>query len=406
MGNRRFPFLNGVLPGEENGKAGWQMNTDYAVFYAEASIFCIGILSILLIHDIFHSTKQEKQIWFNRSIISFMLYFITDIFWASVLFGALPKYRWLVLLLNLSNYVIMSVMAYNWFMFMAASEKLPFRNSKTKVRLLALPMAASILFIIVAYIVNPLFWVNENNEVNTLYNPLQIAAPLFYLLTASVLSVSNARKAESKDEKKDCWLLGLIPLGVIACGFIQLFTLNTPTFCFGCTLMLLWFYIQHMQTMISVDELTRLNNRGQINRYMSQVRYRENAVISVMMLDIDRFKHINDTFGHAEGDRALMIVSEALRRTCEQIKMPIFIGRYGGDEFTLIIQDPGEDDNLPDLVARTLRARLAEKAQEKQLPYPLEISIGYDRLRDKNDTLKECLVRADENLYKDKKAPR
>ena len=47
------------------------MSTEYVIFYSEASLVCIVILSILLLHDILHSTKQEKQIWFNRSIISF-----------------------------------------------------------------------------------------------------------------------------------------------------------------------------------------------------------------------------------------------------------------------------------------------------------------------------------------------
>ncbi len=380
------------------------MSTEYVIFYSEASLVCIVILSILLLHDILHSTKQEKQIWFIRSIISFILYFISDAFWAAVLGGVLPNPRWLVALLNLSNYILMSVMAYEWFMFMAASEKLPFRNSRIKTYLLLLPMIVSVLFIVIAYIVSPYFWISENGELNTLYHPLLIAAPLFYLLTAFFISVNNVRKTESKDEKRNCWLLGIIPLGVIACGLIQLLTLNAPTFCFGCTLMLLWFYIQHMQTLISVDELTRLNSRGQINRYMAQIRYRENVAVSVMMIDVDRFKQINDTYGHAEGDRALMLVSESLKRTCEQIRMPIFIGRYGGDEFTLIIQDPGEADNCPELVARTLRTVLSEKEREKQLPYHLEVSIGYDKLRDKNDTMKECLIRADEKLYKNKKA--
>ena len=385
------------------------MSTDYVIFYVEASLVCIIILSMLLIHDILHSTKQEKQIWFNRSIISFILYFVSDAFWAARLGGVLPNYRWLVVLLNLSNYILMSIMAHEWFMFMAASEKLPFRNDRKKARLLLLPMAISVLFIVTAYMINPYFWISESGELNIWYHPLQIAAPLFYLLTASAISLNNARKAESNEEKKIYWPFGIIPLGVIACGLIQLLTfqlltLNAPTFCFGCTLMLLWFYIQHMQTMISVDELTRLNNRGQINRYMDQVRYRENVVISIMMLDIDRFKQINDTYGHAEGDRSLMLVSEALRKTCEKIRMPVFIGRYGGDEFTLIIQAPGEDDHFPEQVVRTLRATLSEKAREKQLPYPLEVSIGYDQLRDKDDTMKECLIRADENLYKDKKA--
>lgn len=380
------------------------MSTEYVVFYWEASIVCTVILSILLFHDVLHSTKQEKQIWFNRSIISFIAYFINDACWASVLGGVLPNERWLVVLLNLVNYVLMSVMSYMWFMFMAASQKLPFRNSRLKRSLLFLPMVISILFIIIAYIVNPTFWISESGELNAWYHPLQIAVPLLYLLSASVISLVNMLKAKSKDEKTNDLLFAVIPLGVIVIGLIQVISLNAPTFCFGCTVMLLWFYIQHMQTLISVDELTRLNSRGQINRYMAQLRYRENVIISVMMIDIDRFKQINDTFGHAEGDTALMLVSDAIKRTCGQIKTPIFIGRYGGDEFTLIIQDQGEDDNYPAQVTQALRAALAEKTREKQLPYDLEVSVGYDQLRDRNDTMNACLIRADEKLYIDKRS--
>ncbi len=183
---------------------------------------------------------------------------------------------------------------------------------------------------------------------------------------------------------------------------IQVFALNAPTFCFGCTLMWLWFYIENMQSLISVDDLTHLNNRGQINRCMEQLRYSEDMSTYIMMIDIDRFKGINDTYGHAEGDRALIIAAETLRQTCEQIKTPAFLGRYGGDEFTIIIQTP-EEDEYPEQVIGIIRKMLSEKQHENQLPYDLEFSIGYDKLKDKNDTVRDCMKRADEKLYLDKK---
>ena len=185
-------------------------------------------------------------------------------------------------------------------------------------------------------------------------------------------------------------------------GLIQVVSLNAPTFCFGCTIMLLFFYIQNMQTLISVDALTRLNNRGQINRYMDQVRYRENVAVYIMMIDIDRFKEINDTYGHAEGDRALILVSETLKQICDRFRAPVFLGRYGGDEFTVIIQNPDEGEH-PAQAAKVIRSALYERGRESKLPYDLEVSIGYDALRDKNDTMQACMVRADEKLYQDKR---
>lgn len=380
------------------------MGTSYVVFYTIASVVCVAILIMLLIHDHFHSTKQEKQLWFNRSILAFMAYFINDAFWAAVLGGALPRVRWLVVLLNLLNYIFLNVLTYMWFMFMAASERLPFRNNRKKMSLSILPGAVSVLFFGIAFALDPYFWINEAGELNLLYYPLMIAAPILYLLVSFFLSMRSARKAESPEDRKTCWMLGVIPLFVMAFGLIQMFFLEAPTFCFGCTYMLLFFYIQHMQMLISVDELTHLNNRGQINRYMNQLHYRDNMHIYVMMIDIDRFKQINDTYGHAEGDRALMIVSEALKQTCDSIKTPIFLGRFGGDEFTLIIQDQEADNGYPARFTETLRDILTRKQQQNLLPFPLEVSIGYDELRSKTDTMHECMIRADKKLYEEKQS--
>ena len=153
------------------------MGLDYFIFYAEANIVCVLILSMILINDRIYSTQQEKQVWFNRVIISFILYFVSDIGWAAVIGGQLPRTRSLVVLFNLTNYVLLSLMAYQWFMYMAASEKMPFRQDRKRRMLYLLPMAVSLLIIVAAYAAAPFFWINENNELNSLYYPLFIAAP-------------------------------------------------------------------------------------------------------------------------------------------------------------------------------------------------------------------------------------
>ena len=377
------------------------MGFDYFVFYTEASAICVIILSMILITERIYNAKQEKQIWFERAIVSFILYFISDAFWAAMLSGQFPKVRFFVVLFNFTNYIFLSLMAYGMFMFIAASEKMPFRKSVKKRHLCFLPVIISILFIMIAYIVDPLFWINESNELNDLYFPLLIAAPSCYLWAGFILSVKYARKAETKEIRRQFLLIGCIPFSVGAFGLIQVFALNAPTFCFGCTIMWLWFYIQNTQTLISVDDLTHLNNRGQINRYMEQLHYSEDAKIFIMMIDINRFKGINDTYGHAEGDRALTIVSDALREVCDQIKAPAFLGRYGGDEFTIMIQNPQEGEHPDDLIP-ILRNLLTQKQQENELPYDLEFSIGYDEMNGPNDTAQACLNRADKKMYQDK----
>lgn len=373
------------------------------VFYSEANIVCIIMLLMLLINDFFHSTKQEKQVWFNRAIIAIILYFLSDIGWAAVLAGQLPRSRGLVALFNLFNYTLLSLMAYEWFMFMAASEKMEFRKSEKKRRLVLLPMAVSIVVMVAAYCISPSFWIAGDGKLNALYYPMMISVPAFYLIASFIFSMINAGKAQSRDDQRLFRLIGIYPIGVMAFGILQVVSLRLPVFCFGCTIMLQFFYIENMQTMISVDALTRLNNRGQIDRFMDQVHYKENGPVFIMMIDIDRFKEINDTYGHGEGDRALTIVSDTLKQICEQLKASAFLGRYGGDEFTIILQNPGEDES-PSRVSAIIRGILSQKRAEKKLPYDLEVSIGYDALKDRNDTMDDCMRRADEKLYADKRS--
>lgn len=378
------------------------MGFDYFVFYTEASLVCVIILAMILITDRMFHTKQEKQIWFSRAIFAFILYFISDACWAAMLSGMFPKIRFFAVLFNYTNYILLSLMGYGLFAFIAVSGKMSFFNSIRNRRLCFIPVVVSVLFISIAYVTNPLFWINENNELNALYFPLMIAVPSLYLIAGFIFSVAYALRSELREEKRRYLVIGSVPFGVMAFGMIQVVALNAPTFCFGCTIMWLWFYIQNTKALISVDDLTHLNNRGQINRYLEQIRYSEDSRVIILMIDIDRFKGINDRYGHAEGDRALVIVSDALRQTCAKINASVFLGRYGGDEFTIIIQNPIDEDHTERLIT-LLRNNLAEKRQENSLPYELDVSIGYDEVTDGNDSVYACMNRADEKLYIDKR---
>lgn len=378
------------------------MTLDYFFFYTEANIVCIVIFAILLRHERLYSTRQEKQIWFNRTMIAHILYFLSDIGWAAVISGNLPRTRALVILFNFLNFVLLSMISYGWFMYMAASEDMILGKTWKQRRLLCLPMMISITVIVVAFIAAPRFWVNDAGELNTWYYPLMLAAPLIYIIGSAVISLINAKKADTREKKQLYRLIGLYPLSVVFFGLLQLIALNAPLFCFGCTVMMLYFFIQSMQNQISLDALTKLNNRGQIERYMKQVRYRENLPVYAAMIDIDHFKKINDTFGHAEGDRALILMAEAMKQTSERIGENAFIGRYGGDEFTMIVQSAKE--GIMEQVTDWLRDFAHQKQEENHLRYALDVSIGYDLLRDGKDTMEACLKRADKKLYENKRA--
>ena len=379
------------------------MHGDYFFFYTEGNVVSIVILLILLIDARLHNARQERQIRFNWTILAHIGYFISDICWAAVLSGNLPRTRLLVALFNFTNLVMMHLLAYEWFLYMAASENLDFRKSRRRRIQCRTPMILSVLAMVVAYVIAPEFWISKTGELNSLYYMMLILMPVLYMIAAFVISLRNARKTRSREDKKLHLLIGIYPLAIVVSGLIQTIFLDAPLFCFGCTIMMIFFYIQHLQTLVSVDSLTRLNNRGQINRYMDQIVYKENIRHTAMMIDIDRFKEINDTYGHGEGDRALVLMAQALRESVEGIDAPVFIGRYGGDEFTVFVQH-AEGDGLPEEIISRIRVALVEKQQQHKLPYDLMISAGYDDLKDKNDSMDACLIRADDKLYEDKKS--
>ncbi|MGD8783448.1 MAG: diguanylate cyclase [Thioalkalispiraceae bacterium] len=124
--------------------------------------------------------------------------------------------------------------------------------------------------------------------------------------------------------------------------------------------------------------------------------------LSVMMIDIDHFKAINDNYGHAAGDNVLQIFVEAIQ---EVIRSTDFLGRVGGEEFALL---------LPDTSAPAA-AHLAERIRERITRYPylagdmlIEVtaSLGVAEFQSEDRDIKTLLNRADEALYQAKQSGR
>ncbi|MBO7412724.1 MAG: GGDEF domain-containing protein [Fibrobacter sp.] len=175
--------------------------------------------------------------------------------------------------------------------------------------------------------------------------------------------------------------------------------MTTPIFCFWCTFIILFVYLNSQNQLISTDPLTSLNNRNQLQRYL--LLQREAKGSYVIMVDVDHFKQINDTYGHMEGDRALVLVSRALKKACSRLKISIFLCRYGGDEFLMIAQTRKPDDVLR-VVRECLREEIANRSGS--LTYTLEASMGYSSWDGRASTFRESVVSADQKMYEDKRS--
>lgn len=156
--------------------------------------------------------------------------------------------------------------------------------------------------------------------------------------------------------------------------------------------------------MARFDPLTNLPNRayfseqvaGRLKKY--QARDMDTSV-AMMIIDIDDFKHINDSFGHPQGDRLLAIVSRRIRQTLDS---HIVVGRFGGDEFTLFF-DKGVKEHLIDNTATVLLKTLAKPIMFDGASIEVRASAGFVISKANRCDLDWLLKRADLALYASKR---
>ena len=377
--------------------------SSYFVYYTEASIVCVIIFAIMLFRDLFNVDRQEKQIKYDHALIAFMFYFVSDALWAAVIAGMLPRNLFTVLTTNFANCILMAAITYTWLRYVMAVEQIPDRDKPIKRFAIISPFLISTIALIATYLAAPRMLLSEALELQPAYSAFQISVPIIYIVAVLFYAIQRAIAVDSPIDRKRHLFVGFFPLMVIVGGLIQVLLLpETPIFCFCSAILMLVFYINSMEAQISTDPLTQLNNRGQLLHYTSQRTnlHREGRRTFVVMFDINDFKSINDTHGHSEGDRALILMAESLRDVVKKHSTPMFLARYGGDEFTLVVHptDGGEMQPLID----EIREQIAARCRAEGTPYVLSVGAGYDELVGEDDTFPKCMERADEKLYLDK----
>ncbi len=166
---------------------------------------------------------------------------------------------------------------------------------------------------------------------------------------------------------------------------------------FALSLLICYIYIQNRQ--MGTDFLTNAYNRLQADKELRQrIQNQFQKSFSVIMLDINKFKSINDKFGHAVGDDALINTVQVLRQS---LRSTDHLFRYGGDEFLVItdINGPEELDHIVDRIRHNFR--LFNQQANKQ--FQLNLSIGYAIFdAEAKSTPEQLLAIADANMYRAK----
>ena len=157
-----------------------------------------------------------------------------------------------------------------------------------------------------------------------------------------------------------------------------------------------------LEQSVEIDAGTGVYNRVLLNRIIGDIAARKSAkasVTSALLCDLDRFKQVNDSFGHLRGDEVLQQVADIIKSECRSEDLPI---RYGGDEFLLLLFEAGEKDACA--VAERIRKRCETEIKLSDGRVQT-LSIGVSAIGEDED-METVISRLDGALYRAKESGR
>ena len=185
----------------------------------------------------------------------------------------------------------------------------------------------------------------------------------------------------------------MIPVGIGTFVQYHNYGISTmyPSMAVGLTLMIFSLQSENLYT----DKLLGVYNRFYLDRIWNKMK--KSGPFCLMFADINNFKHINDEYGHAEGDKVLKTVSVILKQAVGNRGTVI---RFAGDEFTMLINTKHED------TAKKIRQDIIDHMSEYNRtgiePYEITVSLGHHITDPANEDMFEAMKAADQDMYKDK----
>ena len=276
-----------------------------------------------------------------------------------------------------------------------------------KVKRLCLPIIINIGLSVSSFWNGFYFRINENNgyERGTLfYLPVLISCGYMLYILGIVMKYKREQNIVGDSMQKELYTrLFVFPLISCLGAILQTLMPGTAWIFPTSTLALLINYITVQNGYMARDHLTGLYNRGQLETFMNYQleNIKKGQFFFLILIDLDKFKEINDNYGHVVGDDALVNAAKLLRRNCK--RRSDYVARLGGDEFVIIGQC--EDLTTVDVIIERMHAVVDEFNEGGNRPYKLQFSAGYT-IYDGNGyaTLDTLISEADRKMYAIKKA--
>ena len=364
------------------------------------AVFIADYVALVLIICLLFSSRIRRTLGGDEfKIMSFILRLaavasIID-FFAFRFDGSPGKWAYFLNLFNNTcSFITNPVFVFSWCLYADVKLYKSRARIKNKYKYIGIPAFLLALGAIVNIFVPLVFYIDENN----IYHRLPISY-VYYIVDAFDLaySVYIFKNYENKYGKIRFFPIYLM-LGPIVVGCtLQSLYYGVSLIWVSLAVGLAALYMAEQNEFSYIDPLTGLFNRAYLDYQMDDIRSPGAGKVGGIMIDVDYFKVINDTYGHSAGDEALVDVARIILFSKPDTALAI---RFAGDEFILIMRNTSE--RAVERTVDNIRKELESFNEHEQRQYKLSLSIGhtmYDRAKDTSDSF---FKKMDDDMYQEK----
>lgn len=360
------------------------------------SVLTANIISILLIGTLYLANRQKAEYDRDMRLLQQMMVTIgiANISDCCVYYlaGSSNIVIKVLVFLSGSGLFLGNVMiGYLWAKFIMVHMNIPFSDIRRNIyRTIGL---ISIVLLVINIFYPLVFSVSDGRYQRGFAYIIFLIFAAFYILDSLYLYVKRIKKNGSlKLFPVHIFLIPVI-LGVV----IQAFFVEIAITWTSIAISVAGIMTALKNEIIFTDCLTGLYNRVYLEFLHKRACNKKDCWVSGIMIDLNGFKQINDNYGHAEGDLALCIVADLLRKSFSEYGVVI---RYAGDEFVIMLNTT--DDQLIRKIIKSAKKNFVTENDKNDKPYQLSASMGYAITNLSNETIDDFMNRIDEQMYQDK----
>lgn len=360
------------------------------------SVLTANIISILLIGTLYLANRQKAEYDRDMRLLQQMMVTIgiANISDSCVYYlaGSSNIVIKVLVFLSGSGLFLGNVMiGYLWAKFIMVHMNIPFSDIRRNIyRTIGL---ISIVLLVINIFYPLVFSVSDGRYQRGFAYIIFLIFAAFYILDSLYLYVKRVKKNGSlKLFPVHIFLIPVI-LGVV----IQAFFVEIAITWTSIAISVAGIMTALKNEIIFTDCLTGLYNRVYLEFLHKRACNKKDCWVSGIMIDLNGFKQINDNYGHAEGDLALCIVADLLRKSFSEYGV---VTRYAGDEFVIMLNTT--DDQLIQKIIKSAKKNFVTENEKNDKPYQLSASMGYAITNLSNETIDDFMNRIDEQMYQDK----